>query len=151
MAIKWMYDSDGSGDFGSMILIISVPAIPVGRFYFISVQGLVFRPNSALFGGLYLVASRRMPGFVDSTISVVDDANRPVYLWNRNYPDVLIPDIAQFNDSYNVNSFAGERYGTVVSQDGKAYVMRVDITRGAYEARHKPRSYYQESSLWNGV
>jgi hypothetical protein len=125
MAMKWMHAGNGTGDFGRMILIISVPGIPVGSFYFADIQGLVFGPNSTLFGGLYLVASRCMPGLPDSTISVTDEASRPVNPWNHYYTDVLIPDITHYNDSYNIiNPVTGERYGTVVSQDGEACVTR---------------------------
>jgi len=62
MGLKWMHLSNGIGDFGCMVLIVAVPGMPEGRFYYAKVQGLCFGEDSTKYGYVYFAKTRCMKG-----------------------------------------------------------------------------------------
>ena len=47
LGLTVMFLDNGNGDFGRMCLIIAVPGMPEGRFFFARVKGLVFGDDSS--------------------------------------------------------------------------------------------------------
>lgn len=134
MGLKWMHLCNGNGDFGSMVLIISVPGLPQGRFFCAKVQGLGFDADSTKYGTVYFAASRCMKGLPDNAQATVDEDDRPCNPWSHYFQNVFIDDIKRYADAYaTVNPETGEQFESVVTIDGEACVNRELMASDVFE------------------
>jgi hypothetical protein len=121
MGLKWMFLANGNGDFGRMVLLISVPGMPEGRFYYAQVQGLVFGEDSTKVGSVYFAKSRCMKGLPDNDRqAVADDQNGTCNGWSHYFQGPFLEDIKHYADAYDtINPATGVRFENVCTIDGE--------------------------------
>ena len=125
MGLKWMHLANGNGDFGLMVLIIAVPGMPIGRYFYAEVQGLVFGEDSTKVGRVYFAASRCMKGLPDEPQATVDNERRNCNPWSHYFQVPFLNDIKKYADSYAIIDPATDHpFVSVCTIDGESCVNR---------------------------
>ena len=125
MGLKWMHRSNGIGDFGCMVLIVAVPGMPEGRFYYAKVQGLCFGEDSTKYGYVYFAQTRCMKGLPGSDKAITDEQNRPCNPWSHYFKNPFRDEIKRYADAYGeINPATGLVYESVCVIDGENCVNR---------------------------
>lgn len=131
MGLKWMHLGNGNGDFGPMTLIIAVPGMPEGRFYYCEVKGLVFGEDSTKIGRVYFAKTRCMKGLSGNEEADTENSCNP---WSHYFQNPFIQDIDYYARSYNtINPDTNEPYESVCTIDGESCIDRELLDPAVFE------------------